>query len=90
MAPVGVMAVAVEGTILQAWRGGAPRVLQAGVLLRSKPGPHSRVAPMPIEGSVAEEVRGVGSTVAGAVPGTYAQSVVGSHSAAAVLGMAEQ
>ena len=89
MAPVGVMAVAVEGTILQAWRGGAPRVLQEGVLLRSKPGPHSRVAPMPIEGSVAEEVRGVGSTVAGAAPGTSAQGAAGSHSVDTVMGMME-
>jgi hypothetical protein len=90
MAPVGVVAVAVEGTILQAWRGGAPRVLQVGVLLRSKPGPHTRVAPMPIEGSVVEEVRGVGSTVTGAVPGTFAKGVVGFHSVAAVLGITEQ
>ena len=90
MAPVGVVAVAVEGTDLQAWRGGAPRVLQAGVLLRSRLGPHSRVAPMPIEGSVAEEVRGVGSTVAGVAPGTSARDAAGSHSVDTVLGMAEQ
>ena len=42
---------------------------------------------MPIEGSVAEEVRGVGSTVAGAVPGTSAQGVAGSHRTGAVPGM---
>ena len=32
-APVGVVAVVVEGTVLQAWRGRAPRVLRAGALL---------------------------------------------------------
>jgi hypothetical protein len=59
-------------------------------LLRSRPRPRSRVAPMPIEGYAVEKVRGVGNTVVGAVPGTSVQSVVGSHSVAAVPGMAEQ
>ena len=45
---------------------------------------------MPIEGSVAEEVCGVGGTVVGAVPGTSAQGIAGYHSVAAVMGMAEQ
>ena len=90
MAPVGVVAVAVEGTVLQAWRGREPRVLQAGVLPRSRLGPCSRVAPMPIEGSAAEKVRGVGSTVAGAALVTSTQDAAGSHSADTVLGMAEQ
>ena len=45
---------------------------------------------MPIEGSVAEEVCGVGGTVAGAVLGTSAQGVAGSHSVAPVLEMVEQ
>ena len=45
---------------------------------------------MPIMGSVAEEVRGVGSTVAGAAPGTSAQDAAGSHSADTVLGMVEK
>ena len=48
------------------------------------------VVVFPVEGSVAEEVRGVGSTVAGAVLGTSAQGVAGSHSVATVPGMAEQ
>jgi len=72
VALVGVVAIAVEGTVLQAWRGRASRVLQAGVLLQSRPGPRSWVTPMPIEGSAAEKVRGVGSTVAGAAPGRSA------------------
>ena len=45
---------------------------------------------MLIEGSVAEEVRGVGSTMAGAAPGTSAQDAAGSHSVDTVLVMAEQ
>ena len=59
-------------------------------MLRSRPEPRSRVVPMPVKGSAAEKVRGVGSTVVGAVPGTSAQGVAGSHSVAPVLGMAEQ
>ena len=45
---------------------------------------------MPIEGSTAEKVRGVGSTVARATPGTSAQDAAGSHSADTVLGMVEK
>ena len=37
LAPAGVMVIAVGGTILQAWRGGVPRVLQARVLSRPRP-----------------------------------------------------
>jgi len=86
--------IAVEGTVLLARRGGAPRVLRAGVLLWSRLGPRSRVAPIPIVGSVAGKVhgvvRGVGSIVAGAVLATFAQGVAGSHSGATVPGMTEQ
>ena len=57
-APAGVVVIAVEGTILRARRGRAPRVLRAGDLLQSRPGPCSRVAPTPVEGSVEEKVRG--------------------------------
>ena len=32
-APAGGVAVAVEGTVLQAWRGSVSRVLQVGVLI---------------------------------------------------------
>jgi len=63
-------------------------------LLGSRPGPRSRVAPMPIDGSAAGKVhgvvRGVGSTVAGAVLGTFAQGVAGSHCGTTVPRMAEQ
>jgi hypothetical protein len=45
---------------------------------------------MPVEGSAAEKVRGVGSTMVGAVPGMSAQGAAGSHNVAPVLGMAEQ
>ena len=86
MAPVSVVAVTAESTVLQAWRGRAPRALQAGVLLRSRPRPRSRVAPMPIEGSAVEKVRRVGSPVAGAAPDTSAQDAAGSHSDDTVLG----
>ena len=58
MAPVGVVVVVVEGTVLHACHGGVPRVLRAGVLLRSRPKLRSRVAPMPVEGSVGGKVRG--------------------------------
>ena len=50
-APAGGVVVAVGGTVLQAWRGGVPRVLQARVLSRSRPVPLPRVVPMPFEGS---------------------------------------
>ena len=58
VAPVGVMVAPVEGTVLGARCGGVSRVLQAGVLLRSRPGPCSRVAPMLFEGSLVGKVRG--------------------------------
>ena len=49
---------------------------------------------MLIDGSAAGKVhgvvRGVGSTVAGAVLGMFAQGVAGSHSGAIVLGLVEQ
>ena len=93
-APAGVVVIAVEGIVLRARRGGAPRVLRVGVLLWSMPRPRSRVAPMPVEGFVGEKVhrvvRGVGSTVAGAVLGTFTQGVAGSHCGATVPRMAEQ
>ena len=57
LAPAGGMVVAVGGTILQAWRGGVPRVLQARVLSRSRPEPLPRVGPMPFEGSAEGKVR---------------------------------
>ena len=45
---------------------------------------------MLVEGSAAEEVQGVGSTVAGAASGTFAQSTAGSHKVGIVLGMVVQ
>ena len=57
LAPLGGMVVAVGGTILQAWRGGVPRVLQARVLSRSMTEPLPRVVPMPFEGSAEGKVR---------------------------------
>jgi len=56
-APVGDVTVAVEGTVLQAWRGGVPRVLRVVVLSRSRHGPHSRVVPMPFEGLMEEKYK---------------------------------
>ena len=56
-APAGGVVVAVGGTVLQAWRGGVPRVLQARVLSRSRPEPLPRVVPMPFEGSAEGKVR---------------------------------
>ena len=50
-APAGGVVVTVEGTVLQAWRGGVPKVLQGRVLSRSRPEPLPRVVPMPFEGS---------------------------------------
>ena len=88
MTPVGVVAIAVEGTIICACAGGAPRVLLAEVLLWSWSVPHSRVAPMLAEGSAAEEIQGLGSTAVRAVPGTFAQDVAGSHRTGAVPEMA--
>ena len=56
-APAGGVVVAVWGTILQAWRGGVPRVLQAMVLSWSRPEPLLRVVPMLFEGSAEGKVR---------------------------------
>jgi len=56
LAPAGGIVVAVGGTILQAWRGGVPRVLQARVLSRSRPEPLPRVVPMPFKGSAEGKV----------------------------------
>ena len=56
-APAGGVVVAVGGTVLQAWRGGIPRVLQARVLSRSRPEPLPRVVLMLFEGSAEGKVR---------------------------------
>ena len=56
-APTGGVVVTVGGTVLQAWRGGVPRVLQARVLSWSRPEPLPRVVPMPFEGSAEGQVR---------------------------------
>ena len=56
VALAGGVVVAVGGTVLQAWRGDVPRVLQARVLSWSKPEPLPRVVPMPFEGSAEGEV----------------------------------
>ena len=52
VAPAGGVVVAVGGTILQAWHGDIPRVLQARVLSWSKPEPPPRVVPKPFECSL--------------------------------------
>ena len=57
IAPAGGVVVAVGGIVLQAWRGGVPRVLQARVLSWSRPEPLLRVVPMPFEGSAEGKVR---------------------------------
>jgi len=49
--PASSVIAAVEGTVLQAWRGDAPRVLQARALSWSRSEPLPRVVPMPSEGS---------------------------------------
>ena len=56
LAPAGCMVVAVGGSILQAWCGGVPRVLQARVFSRSRPEPLLRVVPIPFEGSAEGKV----------------------------------
>ena len=56
MAPVGVVTIPVEGTVLQAWRGDVPRVLQARVSSWSRSEPLPRVVPMPFEGSAEGKV----------------------------------
>ena len=55
--PAGGVVVVVGGTVLQAWRGGVPRVLQARVLSWSRSEPLPRVVLMPFEGSVEGKVR---------------------------------
>ena len=57
VAPAGGVVVTVGGTVLQAWRGGVPRVLQARVLSRSRPEPLLRVVHMPFEGSAEGKIR---------------------------------
>src|SRR6185312_1659363 len=49
--PAGGVVVAVGGTVLQAWRGDVPRVLQARVLSWSKPELLPRFVPMSFEGA---------------------------------------
>ena len=56
VAPAGGVVVAVGGTILQAWRGDVPRVLQARVLSWSRSELLPRVVPMPFEGSAEGKV----------------------------------
>ena len=51
VAPADGVVVAVGGTVLQAWRGDVPRVLQARISSWSRPGPLLRVVPMPFGGS---------------------------------------
>ena len=56
-APAGGVVVAVGSTVLQAWRGGVPRVLLARVLSWSRPELLSRVVPMLFEGYAEGKVR---------------------------------
>ena len=56
-APAGGVVVTVGGTVLQEWRGGILKVLQARVLSRSRPEPLPRVVAMPFEGSAGGKVR---------------------------------
>ena len=53
---MGVVAVAVEGTVLHARLGGVPRVLLTGVLPWLRFVPRLRVAPMLAEGSALNAV----------------------------------
>ena len=57
VASAGGMIVVVQGTVLQAWRGDVPRVLQARVLSWSRPESLPRVVPMPFGGSAEGKVR---------------------------------
>ena len=72
--PAGSVAVPMESTVPRVRRGGAPRVLQAGVLPWSRSGPLSEGRAHAVRGfrrgKSTREVRGFGSTVAGAVPST--------------------
>ena len=56
-APASCVVVTVGGTVLQAWRGGVLKVLQARVLSRSRSEPLPRVVPMPFEGSAKGKMR---------------------------------
>ena len=56
-APAGGVVVAVGGTVLQAWRGGVPKVLQARILSLSRPEPLSRVVLMSFGGFAEGKVR---------------------------------
>ena len=56
VAPASGVITAVEGTVLQAWRGDVPRVLQARVLSWSRPEPLPRVVLMSFEGSAEGKV----------------------------------
>ena len=56
VAPVGVVVFPVEGTVLHAVVAERRGFGRRGVSLWSRPGPRSRVAPMPVEGSAAEKV----------------------------------
>ena len=56
-AAAGGVVIAVGGTVLQAWRGGVPKVLQFRVLSWSRPEPLPRVVLMPFGGSAEGKVR---------------------------------
>ena len=90
MTPVGVVVVAVEGTVLCARASGAPRVLLAGSC--SGQGPYRIRGSRPCQSWVLwrRKVRGVSSIVAGTVSGLSAQGVAGSHRVGTVPGMAAQ
>jgi hypothetical protein len=57
VASAGGMVIAVGGTVLQAWRGDVPGVLQARVLSWSRPEPLLRAVPMLLEGSAKGKAR---------------------------------
>jgi hypothetical protein len=57
-APAGGVVVPMESTFPRVRSGGAPRVLQAGVLPWSRLGPLPRAVPMPFEGSAEGKARG--------------------------------
>ena len=92
-APAGGVVVAVGGTVLQAWRGGIPRVLQARVLSWSRPELLPRVVPMPFEGSAEGKVqRRYGELAVSSWSSAehVLHCIAGSHSIATAFGMAEQ
>ena len=92
-APAGGVVVVVGGTVLQAWRGGIPRVLQARVLSWSRPEPLPRVVPMrsraPQKGKY-EGGMGSWQYSSWSSAEHILHCVVGSHSVATASGMAEQ